>query len=110
MRRPIRVSVPRRTLSSENPVRQEYLNTIADMDLGIELFTPDPPREHGPLGSFLNGRTAQRIRGRTCIAIYLDVESVHCTHLLSGCNSSGAKVCADKVLDAQLGFRHQDSA
>ena len=54
MRRPIRVSVPRRILSSENPVRQEYLSTIADMALSIELFTPDPPRGHGPLGSFLN--------------------------------------------------------
>lgn len=37
MGRLIRVSVPRGVLSSENPVRQEYLSTIADMDLSIEL-------------------------------------------------------------------------
>lgn len=54
MGRPIVVSVPRQILSSEDPIHQEHLSTIADMDLSIELFTPDPPMGNGPLGSFLN--------------------------------------------------------
>jgi len=110
MGRPIRVSVPRRILSSENPVRQEYLNTIDDMDLGIELFTPNPPRGHGPLGSFLNEELYNESAVERASQLNLDVESVHCTPLVSGCSSSGAKACADKVLDAQLGFQDQDSA
>ena len=110
MGRPIHVSVPRRILSSENPIRQEYLNTIADMDLSIELFTPDPPRGHGPLGSFLNEELHNESAVVRASQRNLDVESVHCTPLLSGCSSSGAKACADKVLDAQLGFQDQDSA
>lgn len=110
MGRPIRVSVPRRILSSENPVRQEYLNTIADMDLSIELFTPDPPRGHGPLGSFLNEELYNESAVERASQRNLNVESVHCTPLLSGCSSSRAKTCADKVLDAQLGFQDKDSA
>ncbi|WP_135305440.1 sugar phosphate isomerase/epimerase family protein [Haloarcula amylovorans] len=110
MGRPIRISVPRRILSSENPVRQEYLSTIAEMNLSIELFTPDPPGGHGPLGSFLNEELYNESAVERASQLDLDVESVHCTPLLSGCSSSGAKVCADKVLDAQLGFQDQDSA
>jgi len=110
MGRPIRVSVPRRILSSGNRVRQEYLSTIADMDLSIELFTPDPLRGHGPLGSFLNEELYNESAVERASQLDLDVESVHCTPLLSGCRSSGAKACADKVLDAQLGFQDPDSA
>jgi len=81
MGRPIHVSVPRSILSSENPVRQEYLSTIADMDLGIELFTPDPQRGHGPLGSFLNEELYNESAVERASQLDLDVESVHCTPL-----------------------------
>jgi len=110
MGRPIHASVPRRVLSSENPVRQEYLSTIADMDLSIELFTPDRSRGHGPLGSFLNEELYNEAAVERASQLDLDVESVHCTPLLSGCSSSGSKACAEKVLDAQLGFQDQNSA
>jgi len=80
------------------------------MDLSIELFTPDPPRGHGPLESFLNEELHNESAVERASQRDLDVESVHCTPLLSGCSSSGAKACADKVLDAQLGFQDQDSA
>jgi hypothetical protein len=110
MGRPIYISVPRSILSSENPVRQEYLNTIADMDLDIELFTPDPQSGHGPLGSFLNEELYNESAVERASQRNLNVELVHCTPLISGCSSSGAKACADKVLDAQLGFKDQDSA
>jgi hypothetical protein len=96
MGRPIRVSVPRRILSSENPVRQEYLNTIDDMDLGIELFTPDPPRGNGPLRSFLNEEMYNESAVKRASQLDLDVESVHGTPLLSGCSSSGAKACVTR--------------
>ncbi|WP_157969463.1 hypothetical protein [Haloplanus rubicundus] len=109
MGRPIRVSIPRHVLSSENPVRQEYLSTIANMDLSIELFTPDPPGGHGPLGSFLNEEQYNESAVKHASQRDLDVESVHCTPLLSGCSSSGGKACADKVLDAQLGFQDRES-
>ena len=109
MGRPIYVSVPRSILSSENPVRQEYLSTIVEMDLSSELFTPHLSRGDGPLGSFLNEELYNESAVKCASQLDLDVESVHCTPLISGCSSSGAKACADKVLDAQLGFRDQDS-
>jgi hypothetical protein len=80
------------------------------MDLGIELFTPDPQRGHGPLGSFLNEELYNESAVERASQHNLNVESVHCTPLISGCSSSGAKACADKVLDTQLGFKDQDSA
>lgn len=110
MGRPILVSTPRRMLSSEDPVRQEYLSTIVDMDFSIELFTPDPPKGHGPLRSFFNEELHNESAVKRASQRGLDVESVHCTPLLSGCSPSGARACADKVLDAQLGFQNQGSA
>ena len=109
MGRTIRISIPRQILSSENPVRQEYLSTIADMGLSIELFTPDPPMGNGPLGSLLNEELYNESAVERASQLALDVESIHCTPLLSGCSPSGAKACADKVLEAQLGFQDQDS-
>ena len=109
MGRPIRVSVPRRILSSENPVRQEYLNTIADMDLSIELFTPDPPKRHGPLGSFLNEELHNESAVERASQRDLDVESVYCTPLHSGCSSGRTKARVDRVLDAGPRFRDQGS-
>jgi hypothetical protein len=79
------------------------------MDLSIELFTPDPQKGHGPLGSFLNEELYNESAAERASQRDLEVESVHCTPLISGCSSSGAKACADKVLDAQLGFEDQDS-
>ena len=109
MGRPIYVSVPRSILSSENPVRQEYLNTIAEMALSIELFTPDPQRGNGPLGSFLNGELYNESAVERASQRDLKVDSVHGTSLIRGCSSSGAKAYADKVLNAELGFKDQDS-
>jgi hypothetical protein len=79
------------------------------MDLSIELFTPDPQRGHGPLGSFLNEELYNESAVERASQLDLEVESVHCTPIISGCSSSGAKACADKVLDAQLGFKDQES-
>ncbi|WP_146047420.1 hypothetical protein [Haloferax marisrubri] len=40
----------------------------------------------------------------------LSVESVHMTPLVSGCSSNGARICADKVKDAMLGYSDTDSS
>lgn len=109
MQRPIQVSVPRHILSSEDPAHQEYLRTIADMDLSIELFTPDPPLGNGPIGSFINEELYNESAVKRAAQLDLDVKSVHCTPLMSGCHSSGAKECADKIIDAQFAFQDSDS-
>ena len=105
----ITVSVPRHVLFAEKTARQEYLSTIAEMGLGVELFTPDPPQGHGSLTSFLTEELHNESAVESASQLNLEVESVHCTPLLSGCSSAGAKACTRKVLDAQLGFHGQDS-
>lgn len=109
MKRPIRVSVSRQVLFADTPVRQRYLETMADMDLSIELFTSESQGGDGPIGSFLNEELYNESAVKRASQYDLDVESVHCTPLVSGCHSSGAKACADKVIDAQFGFRGGDS-
>ncbi|ERG97615.1 MAG: hypothetical protein J07HQX50_01643 [Haloquadratum sp. J07HQX50] len=77
---------------------------IADLDLSIELFTPGPPKGHGLFGSFLNEELHNESAVERASQYNLDVESVHCTPLLSGCSLLRAKACADKVLNARLDF------
>ncbi|WP_142860764.1 TIM barrel protein [Salinigranum halophilum] len=104
MPRPIRVSVPRNLLHADDPNLQAYLAAIADRDLSIELFTQRRHQPDGPLGGFMNEELYNESAVLQAKDLDHSVDSIHMTPLLSGCSSDGARICADKVTDAMLGY------
>lgn len=110
MPRSIRVSVPRRLLHTDDPIRQAYLTAIADCGLSIELFTPSRHQPDNPLSGFIHEELNNEPAVQLANEFGLSVDSVHMTPLMGGCSNNGARICADKIKDAMLGYVDAESA